>query len=281
MSTTDNYRYPGSRPFQDTDLDQRLFFGRDDEKQALLHLVLAEDLVVLFAKSGIGKTSLLNAGLLQLLRERSFIPLKIRFNTPQISPLKATYATIEDAVRKNGIEYKSGEKKTLWQYFKTVEFWSAEDMLLTPILILDQFEELFTLHPLEKRRAFITQLADLVRGRIPEDLRESSTLEQEFPQSEIPSHVKIIIAMREDFLGQLEEMSREIPDIFFNRFRLLPLKREQAKQAIEKPASIEDEQIGTKSFRYDPDTVAMMLNFLCKQRKRDQVSFTDEVVISQ
>ena len=55
-------RYPGSRSFQDTDVDRLLFYGREHEKGALLHLVLAQDLVLFYAKSGTGKTSLLNAG---------------------------------------------------------------------------------------------------------------------------------------------------------------------------------------------------------------------------
>ena len=46
-------------------------------------------------------------------------------------------------------EYTPGEKNTLWQYFKTVEFWSDDDTLLTPLLILDQFEEIFALRPEE------------------------------------------------------------------------------------------------------------------------------------
>jgi hypothetical protein len=178
VDTTDNYRYPGSRPFQDTDYDRRLFFGRDEEKQSLLHLVLAENLVVLFAKSGMGKTSLLNAGLLQPLRERNFIPLKIRFNIPETDPLKSFYAGIEETVKQHKVEYKSGDKDTLWQYFKTVEFWSSKDILLTPVLILDQFEEFFNLHLPEERKSFITQLADLVKGRIPQALREGGQSEK-------------------------------------------------------------------------------------------------------
>lgn len=65
------YRYPGSHPFRDTELDRQLFFGRDQEREALKHLILSERLVVLFAKSGMGKTSLLNAGVFSGLRARN------------------------------------------------------------------------------------------------------------------------------------------------------------------------------------------------------------------
>ena len=167
MSATTDYRYPGSRPFQDSDHDRRLFFGRDQEQQSLLHLLLSEKLVVLFAKSGMGKTSLLNAGILQTLREKEFIPFRIRFNDPEMEPLQVVYAGIRDTVEQHTLEYTPGEKNTLWQYFKTVEFWSAEDTLLTPVLILDQFEEFFAFYLPGKRKVFITQLADLIKGRMP------------------------------------------------------------------------------------------------------------------
>jgi pentatricopeptide repeat protein len=67
----------------------------------------------------------------------------------------------------------------------------------------------------------------------------------------------------------MEEMSAEIPDILRHRFRLLPLTREQARQAIIEPAQVEDKQISAGVFRYEPGAVEMMLDFLCKQKKRE------------
>lgn len=276
MNTTENYRYPGSRPFQDTNYDRRLFFGRDDEKQALLHLVLAENLVVLFAKSGLGKTSLINAGLLQTLRERGFLPIKVRFNDSEVSPLQSLYLSIEETVRQSSIDCTSGERESLGHYFKTVEFWSLDDNLLTPVLILDQFEEFFTMHSPGERRTFITQIADLVKGRRPQE-PQRAILQEELPDSDVPPQVKIIISLREDYLGQLEEMSLELPGILQNRFRLSALHREQAEQAIIEPAQLKDDAIKTYPFRYAPETVEAMLDFLCKQRTRGEVSITDEV----
>ncbi|NIR10395.1 MAG: hypothetical protein GTN82_33665, partial [Candidatus Aminicenantes bacterium] len=81
-SINSNDRYPGIRPFADSDIDRELFFGRGYEKEVLLHQVLADKLVVLYSKSGLGKTSLINAGLNQELRLMGFIPLGIRLNNP-------------------------------------------------------------------------------------------------------------------------------------------------------------------------------------------------------
>ncbi len=289
MKTDIEFRYPGSRPFGDTNLDRLLFYGRKEESRSLLHMILAENLVVLFAKSGIGKTSLLNAGVMKELRARDFIPFMIRLSTPAVDtitssqndrstdPLQPIYHTIDETIKKYNLECTPGEKNTLWEYFKTAEFWSSHDILLTPILILDQFEELFTLHSSEGRKSFIAQLADVVRGRLPEKLLDSLQQGEQFSYSEKPPRVKVIISIREDFLGQLEEMSQQIPEILSNRFRLLPLSRDQATQAIEEPAKVEGDKLHTKPFSYASDAVEEMLDFLCTHRVRNQEIISDEV----
>ena len=64
-------RYPGSQPFEDRSLDRKLFKGRETERKKLLHLILSERFVVLYSKSGVGKTSLLNAGVFKNLGKGS------------------------------------------------------------------------------------------------------------------------------------------------------------------------------------------------------------------
>ncbi|NIM11888.1 MAG: tetratricopeptide repeat protein [Candidatus Aminicenantes bacterium] len=282
-----NYRYPGLRPFSDTDHDRRLFFGRDEEIQYIWHSILVENLFVLFAKSGMGKTSLLHAGLMDLLRRNHFLPLVIRFNDRDRALLDTIYPGMEKAIARRNeavdknkkIDYEPGETGTLWQFFKTAAFWTADDKPLTPVLIFDQFEEFFTMHPLEHREAFIEQLADLVRGRVPRALRESfKSSQSHFPYSETPPKVKIIISLREDYLGYLEDLTREIPGILRNRFRLLPLTREQAREAIVKPAGLsEDKHVRSKGFSYTDEAVDEMLDFLCERRVNDKIVKTGEV----
>ena len=56
------YRYPGSKFFESDQND--IFFGRSEEVLSLIHSIKAHDIFVIFADSGIGKTSLLNAGII-------------------------------------------------------------------------------------------------------------------------------------------------------------------------------------------------------------------------
>ena len=81
------YRYPGAQPFRDDDFSRRTFFGREQASIALADQILANRLVVVYAKSGLGKTSLLNAGVAPRLREADSLPLFVRVNDIQRGPL--------------------------------------------------------------------------------------------------------------------------------------------------------------------------------------------------
>lgn len=70
-------RYPGLAPFREE--QEGLFKGRDREIRELYNLILSETTIVLFAKSGVGKSSLLHAGLFPRLKENGYYPIKVRF----------------------------------------------------------------------------------------------------------------------------------------------------------------------------------------------------------
>ena len=76
-------RYPGAQPFADDDFSRRVFFGREQASITLTDQVLANRMVVVYAKSGLGKTSLLNAGVAPRLRGESYLPLIVRVNDVQ------------------------------------------------------------------------------------------------------------------------------------------------------------------------------------------------------
>ena len=73
MDTGARNRYPGAHPFEDNDLSRKLFRGREHET-SLTRQILANRLVVLYARSGLGKTSLLNAGVAEDLRAEGLVP---------------------------------------------------------------------------------------------------------------------------------------------------------------------------------------------------------------
>jgi hypothetical protein len=263
MSAQSHTRYPGAQPFSDDDVSRKLFYGRGQESKALLHQILANRLVVLFARSGLGKTSLLNAGVAKPLRDENYLPLSVRVNDSEQGPLASIYSGIQQVCESQSLEYIPGDKASLWHFFKTAQFWK-KDILLTPVLILDQFEELFTLHSEEQRGAFLDQFSNLVRGvrpKLSEQLLAKSG-EQDAACSDTAPAIKIIVSLREDFLAQLEEIADRIPGILDQRFRLLPLGRDAATKAMDTPAGIEDPSLETRPFKISTEARNTILDFL-------------------
>jgi hypothetical protein len=77
-------------------------------------------------------------------------------------------------------------------------------------------------------------LADVINNKIPHEVLAAHRPGKPFPYSDNPPNLKIIISIREDYLGYLEEMSGDIPRILDNRFRLLPLSREEKMGTVKK-----------------------------------------------
>ena len=204
-------RYPGVQPFGDTREDRLRFFGRDEDTRVLLHQFLGVDLLVLFAKPGLGKTSLLRARLFPRLRERDFLPVPVRFNhaDPALTPMQVFTAAVEETCAAEAIDYTAGDPTSLWTLFKTAIFWRG-DRLQTPVLILDQFEEIFILQREEFRQAVAAELGQLLGSRLPEHLRQQLQAGQPLPFSDRPPEVKMLLSLREDELGMLQDLTPEI-----------------------------------------------------------------------
>jgi hypothetical protein len=250
-------RYKGTHSFSDDDSSRRLFFGRSSESTALTNKIVVRRLIVLFARSGVGKTSLLNAGVAEKLRSLNHVPLVLRLNDTNSATLPL-YAQIRRACERQNIEVENGNETDLLTYFRTVRLW-RHDVLLTPVLIFDQFEELFTLQPESNREDFINQLSSLFRGSAAAAglSRPGDDIEDEPPPD-----VRVVISMREDFLAELELLASRIPEILDERFRLVPMSRETAREAIEGPARIDDERFEVRPFLVETNATEMILDFL-------------------
>ena len=282
--------YPGLASFADRAEDRLLFSGRDKESQTLLDMILSESLVLLFSRSGVGKTSLINAGLLEELRKKGFFPVVVRMtHDAKGGPIKSVYECVEEEAKQGGVTtIGNSERQSLWQYFHEAEF-SKEDRTVRPVLILDQFEELFTVVR-SKKEAFITDLADLARHRVPEDVRTRETAKLEKLAPEDPERkrivsllyegegpdVKILISIREDFLAEMETLKTQIPTIFRNSFRLEPLTIDQAREAIESPIK-QAELLGDKVFTFGLGVVDELINFLRTQKVGGELIRGDSV----
>ncbi|NAS14320.1 nSTAND1 domain-containing NTPase [Poritiphilus flavus] len=270
MTNTKNTRYPGARPFKDSPLERKLFFGRNAEQKELLHLILSHNIIVLFAKSGVGKSSLLNAGVFEKLYDKGYFPVSIRLNAPSDGILETIDSRIIELASRKNVEYNPGNKESLWEFLKTAELWTSDDKLLTPVLVFDQFEEIFTLgYNEDQRKDFFKQIADLGRTRRRWSQGKKGDTKQYL--SESPPKVKVVLSLREEFLAQLEEISEDIPSILHNRFRLRELTEEQAISAIESPAKLDDENLSSHSFNYSEGAIKAVTKFLMKKDLKERL----------
>lgn len=240
-------RYPGIRSFERN--EQALFFGRDRETRELFEAVKVKPLTVLFSKSGIGKTSLLNAGLTPLLEQAGFLPIFIRLQDTAVSPVETVQKVLSPYLDAARLEKYGRPPYALWEYVRACSFGtgpaasSEESLALTPVLIFDQFEELFT-HDRPQRNSLTLALADLLNERLPEEIRRRL---REHPREQrtdellewyTPLKIKMLFAIRADRLGDLDELKHHIPTVLHDRFHLKPLSHENARQAIVKPAGL-------------------------------------------
>ena len=183
-------------------------------------------------------------------------------NDLRSGPFAGVLETIPGEAERQGIEYVPGLPESLWSFFKTAEFWRG-DLLLTPVLVLDQFEELFTLQSEQARAHFLDQLSYLTRGVRP----PSATPSAEELSEHAPA-VRIVLSLREDYLGFLEEAAEHIPQILDARFRLAPLDLHAAEEAIVGPARVSDPGLETRPFALDHHAVTSILDYLSQRRTR-------------
>ena len=121
--------YKGLAPFEDSEVDALLFFGRDRDSQVVAANLMASRVTVLFGPTGVGKTSLLRAGVAYRLRRESGVDIRIH---------SSWIGDPGDALA--NLSPRTGSEL---------------------YLMLDQFEEFFLYH--EGDRVFASQLAEVIR----------------------------------------------------------------------------------------------------------------------
>jgi WD40 repeat protein len=233
--------WPGLASFREADRD--FFFGRERETEELFRLVMRERLTVLFGLSGLGKTSLVQAGLFPRLREENVLPVLIRLEHSDGSPAysEQILSALSRAAAAAGAETpaaRSGE--TLWEYFHRQgnDFWSSRNRPLVPLLAFDQFEEVFTLGSGRAGAAeLIETLASLTEGYPPAAVKarfdENPAESKDFTFGRHP--YKVLLSLREDFLPELETLRDRIRTLGNNRLRVRGMNGENALRVVTRP----------------------------------------------
>ncbi len=232
-----------------TEETRQYFYGRDEEVGELSRRVQRKLLTILFGQSGLGKTSILSAGIVPRLRPEGFCPVYVRidYSAEAIPPGEQIKQAIFRATEAQGSWTQSGvavQGESLWEFLhhRDDELVDAAGKPIIPLLIFDQFEEIFTLAQADdggrKRAAgFLEELADLVENRPPKALEEKIDADDRIAEGFdfARADYRILIALREDYLAHLEGVKGIMPSITQNRMRLARMTGQQALAAVMKP----------------------------------------------
>ncbi len=191
--------------------DHDIFFGRDAETEALYEALSGVKQLLVYGPSGAGKTSLVECGLRNQFSDADWFALTVRRGSNAVA---SVYTSINEALE-NPIPL---DETTQLPKDKDKGFGQAIEDLFSeryqPIyLLFDQFEELLLLGDEEEKRDFFTRLDKLIRYKVP---------------------CRVLLIMREEFIGHLSEYEPLCPSLFQHRFRLEKMGRSGVKQIIER-----------------------------------------------
>lgn len=261
-----NARYPGPKPFQAQ--EHSLFFGREKEVGDLYRLVGSNKIVVLFGKSGFGKSSLIQAGLMPQLSDNQWVSVPIRFGLFDQNHSLSLCDSLRKQLDKNEkLKYTEGgsflKSESLWHEFKK----RHDSMNAKTVLILDQFEEFFS-YPIEQQEAFQREIADVLYTTMPQsvvDAYEDDSFERQSYLA-TPMDIRILIAIRADRLSLLHGLKNYLPAVLYARYELKGLTPEQARNAIEKPALATEGDFNSPPFTYEPEALDWMTEQLAASK---------------
>jgi hypothetical protein len=237
----DQNPWPGLDAYDEA--SARYFHGRKREAAELLRLVRLAPLTALYSKSGLGKSSLLQAGLFPLLRNQHYLPVYLHINFSDDAPpppLVQIAGRIEEELARAEAEFpQRAPDEGLWNYLhrKDMEIWSRDNFQLTPLLVFDQFEELFFRGPGEGKcaRQVRNSLADIIENRIPPELAEDAANSRRSQLNLLSQRYRVILSFREDYLPELKAWEKDVPSLLRNYLRLEPLTRDCAIEAVQSP----------------------------------------------
>lgn len=203
-------------------------FGRKKETDDVANMIINGFNSIIYGKSGIGKTSLLKAGVFPLLRYEDFYPIYIRLEHDITNGNSYDYylAQIESAITlpSRGIIVEKRDEcvgnRSLATVLNSGRYHTSRGIKLTPVFVFDQFEEIFTLNEsqnIDSITKFFKDISIILNG---------DAAGQDY---------RIVFCLREDYLYCIEKYSETIPAFKRNRYRLQDLSMDEAYEVITMP----------------------------------------------
>jgi hypothetical protein len=202
----DKHPYPGLASF--TEEEAEYFFGREMEVEAVWKKLKRPRLLALIGPSGAGKSSFLRAGLLPTLPQGWRVVLSTPGNRPCQSLAQALVPSFSGDTQAMQVLVRFDDAETAVSLLSKWRHRSEH-----ALVIVDQFEELFTLNPPEVQEAFATLLGRLV----------------------LEADVHVLVSLRDDFLFHCQKHDALSP-VFSELTPLGTLSQSALRRALEQPA---------------------------------------------
>ncbi|MBQ3122199.1 MAG: hypothetical protein IJC08_06320, partial [Bacteroidaceae bacterium] len=213
------------------------FCGRERATKELYSVVENNIITTLYGKSGIGKSSLLQAGLFPPLRANNYLPVMIRLGIGEINDgyCETIISAIKSAIASTGGRCcgtpppPSTDEEKLWNFFHHTEFRNSRDEVVFPIIVLDQFEELYF-----RDRHHLNTLLKAIYLLVDDTMLATTGNDDE---EENIINYRIVISIREDDLFHIEESidKLRLVEMKNNRYRLRELSDMEARDIILHP----------------------------------------------
>lgn len=259
-----------------TETDAQYFKGRETESSEIFDLLQRNDVVVLYSESAEGKSSILAAGLYPRLRRHNFLPVSIVFTEDEFAEKSPDFdAIILGRIRQAMAEANPGGQEPMapdfarkvnesecfeWVSTSDVEmpqdsesaaaltgsaWWMLRDFAIErygvrvcPVLVFDQFEEVFTRAASAWTDAFFGWLEHLFSDNVPEAVGKALDA---FPEGEEPEfstrkNFRTIVSMRNEYMGELDYWGVQrhfLPEFKNSRYCLRALTLGEAEEVLD------------------------------------------------
>jgi len=182
--------------------DKDIFFGRDNEIEEIYRKFYKDKILLVYGKSGTGKSSVINCGLMSRIPKQDIYTINVRCG-------KAAYQNFITELKKHSQEDTDDSAQLVedifFKCFKPVA------------IIFDQFEESFILSDKKERHKLVQELNKLLESEL---------------------NINLVFIIREEYYANLTEFEENIPEIESNRIRIEKMDKATVTDAIEKPCKI-------------------------------------------
>ena len=182
--------------------DKNIFFGRETETDEIFRKLYSGKLLLVYGKSGTGKSSIINCGLISRIPQEDLFAINIRCG-------KRAYNNFLSEIKK----YSKPSLDNPIEILEDIFYEHSKPVAL----IFDQFEEIFILSDEEERQKLAKGLNEILKSRLK---------------------INIILVIREEYFASLTEFESIIPGLYRNRIRVERMNKSSAKDAIVKPCKV-------------------------------------------